>query len=50
MKRSPAVSPCSDKGISSTSARCLWFAQTFLFGYASLGLLLEYDPKRPKQH
>ncbi|KAK7901601.1 hypothetical protein WMY93_018370 [Mugilogobius chulae] len=41
---------CSEKGIQSSSARLLWFFQTFLFGFASLGLLLKFDPKRPKQH
>ncbi|CAG6017945.1 unnamed protein product [Menidia menidia] len=39
-----------DKGIDNTGTRCLWFLQTFLFGITSLGLLLKYDPKRPKQH
>ncbi|XP_061086397.1 transmembrane protein 254-like [Conger conger] len=29
----------------------LWFVQTFLFGIASLGLLLKYQPEPlPKQH
>ncbi|XP_074532212.1 transmembrane protein 254 [Halichoeres trimaculatus] len=41
---------CSNKGITNTSTRWLWFIQTFLFGFASLGLLLKYDPERPKQH
>ncbi|XP_034041395.1 transmembrane protein 254 [Thalassophryne amazonica] len=41
---------CSNKGVTGTGARCLWFIQTLLFGFASLGLLLKYDPKRPKQH
>lgn len=41
---------CRDKGISSPAVRCLWFLQTFLFGFASLGLLLKYDPPRQKQH
>lgn len=39
-----ALKLCSDKGIDSTSTRLLWFAQTFLFGFASLGLLLKYKP------
>ncbi|KAK2896203.1 hypothetical protein QQF64_006472 [Cirrhinus molitorella] len=39
-----AMKICSDKGIDSTSTRLLWFAQTFLFGFASLGLLLKYKP------
>uniref|UniRef100_A0A8C6UQQ6 Transmembrane protein 254 n=1 Tax=Neogobius melanostomus TaxID=47308 RepID=A0A8C6UQQ6_9GOBI len=37
---------CSNKGITSQSARLLWFVQTFLFGFASLGHLLKFDPKR----
>uniref|UniRef100_A0A673FR19 Transmembrane protein 254 n=1 Tax=Sinocyclocheilus rhinocerous TaxID=307959 RepID=A0A673FR19_9TELE len=44
------VCVCSDKGIDSTSTRLLWFAQTFLFGFASLGLLVKYKPDgRPKR-
>ncbi|XP_028324790.1 transmembrane protein 254-like [Gouania willdenowi] len=39
---------CSVKGITSVSSRCLWFFQTFLFGVASLGLLLKFNPERPK--
>ncbi|KAJ4949560.1 hypothetical protein JOQ06_021070 [Pogonophryne albipinna] len=38
------------KGITNLTSRCLWFIQTFLFGFASLGLLVKYDPERPKQH
>ncbi|XP_068424751.1 transmembrane protein 254 [Clinocottus analis] len=45
-----ALRMCSNKGISDKATRCLWFVQTFLFGFASLGLLLKYDPERPKQH
>ncbi|KAM9848099.1 transmembrane protein 254 [Aulostomus maculatus] len=45
-----SLNVCSNKGINSTSTRLLWFFQTFLFGFASLGLLLKYDPERPKQH
>ncbi|XP_018534858.1 transmembrane protein 254 [Lates calcarifer] len=41
---------CSNKGVDSTATRCLWFFQTFLFGFASLGLLLKYNPERPKHH
>ncbi|XP_041803866.1 transmembrane protein 254 [Chelmon rostratus] len=41
---------CSDKGINNTATRCLWFVQTFLYGITSLGLLLKYNPERPKQH
>ncbi|XP_066534752.1 transmembrane protein 254 isoform X2 [Hoplias malabaricus] len=45
-----AMKVCSDKGIDSPSARLLWFAQTALFGFASLGLLLKYKPDhRSKQ-
>lgn len=39
-----------NKGIDSVATRCMWFAQTFLFGFASLGLLLQFDPERRKQH
>ncbi|TKS85247.1 Transmembrane protein 254 [Collichthys lucidus] len=39
-----------NKGINNTAIRCLWFVQTFLFGFASLGLLLKYNPERRKQH
>lgn len=45
-----ALRVCSNKGITSMASRGLWFVQTFLFGFASLGLLLKYDPERPKQH
>lgn len=41
---------CSNKGVNSLATRLLWFVQTFLFGAASLALLLKFDPKRPKQH
>ncbi|XP_015249199.1 PREDICTED: transmembrane protein 254 isoform X1 [Cyprinodon variegatus] len=41
---------CSNKGISSPTTCFLWFFQTFLFGMASLGLLLKYNPKRLKKH
>ncbi|KAG1963068.1 transmembrane protein 254 [Pimephales promelas] len=39
-----ALKVCSDKGINSSSARLLWFVQTFFFGFASLGILLKYKP------
>ncbi|XP_076830368.1 transmembrane protein 254 [Brachyhypopomus gauderio] len=39
-----ALKVCSDKGINSPSTRLLWFIQTVLFGFASLGLLLKYKP------
>lgn len=45
-----SLCPHSDRGITSMASRCLWFVQTFLFGYASLGLLFNYDPRRSKQH
>ncbi|KAK1164460.1 transmembrane protein 254 [Acipenser oxyrinchus oxyrinchus] len=42
---------CSDKGIDSLFSRFLWCLQTFLFGIASLSLLLKYRPDpRPKRH
>ncbi|XP_069001367.1 transmembrane protein 254 [Embiotoca jacksoni] len=44
-----ALRQCSNKGINGTVTRCLWVFQTFLFGFASLGLLIKYDPERPKQ-
>ncbi|XP_008298384.1 transmembrane protein 254 [Stegastes partitus] len=45
-----ALRVCSHKGISNGTTRFMWFFQTFLFGFASLSLLLKYDPERPKQH
>ncbi|XP_068597372.1 transmembrane protein 254 isoform X2 [Brachionichthys hirsutus] len=45
-----ALKVCRNKGISNMTTRCLWFVQTFLFGFASLGLLFRYHPKRPKRH
>ncbi|KAI9533812.1 hypothetical protein NQZ68_019895 [Dissostichus eleginoides] len=45
-----AMRKCREKGITNLTSRCLWFIQTFLFGFASLGLLIKYDPERPKQH
>ncbi|KAM4607259.1 transmembrane protein 254 isoform 2-T2 [Polymixia lowei] len=44
-----AMNVCSKKGIDNMAVRCLWFVQTLLFGFASLGLLLKYNPERPKQ-
>ncbi|XP_063047998.1 transmembrane protein 254 [Engraulis encrasicolus] len=44
-----AMKICSDKGVESPTARCLWFVQTFLYGFASLGLLIKYKPDRLKQ-
>ncbi|XP_077585254.1 transmembrane protein 254 [Stigmatopora nigra] len=40
---------CRNKGITMPTS-CLWFFQTFIFGFASLGLLIKYNPDRPKQH
>ncbi|XP_049646712.1 transmembrane protein 254 [Suncus etruscus] len=40
---------CKSKGITSVWAQFLWFLQTFLFGFASLSLLLAYKPKRQKR-
>ncbi|XP_049592827.1 transmembrane protein 254 [Syngnathus scovelli] len=40
---------CRNKGITSPT-RFLWFLQTFVFGFASLGLLIKYNPQRRKQH
>ncbi|XP_064125875.1 transmembrane protein 254 isoform X5 [Loxodonta africana] len=37
------------KGISDGRAQLLWFIQTFLFGIASLSILIAYRPKRQKQ-
>ncbi|XP_005005404.1 transmembrane protein 254 isoform X1 [Cavia porcellus] len=40
---------CKSKGITSPQARLLWFLQTFLFGVASLSILIAYRPKRQKR-
>ncbi|KAM9197260.1 transmembrane protein 254 isoform 1-T1 [Dugong dugon] len=40
---------CKYKGISNGRAQLLWFLQTFLFGIASLSILIAYRPKRQKQ-
>ncbi|XP_053731426.1 transmembrane protein 254 [Synchiropus splendidus] len=40
---------CTEKGVTDGTARFLWFFQTFLFGYFSLGLLFNYYPDRQKQ-
>uniref|UniRef100_A0A087XGG7 Transmembrane protein 254 n=3 Tax=Poecilia TaxID=8080 RepID=A0A087XGG7_POEFO len=45
-----ALKLCSDKGINHPNTRWRWFVQTFLFGYASLGLLIKYNPKRQKRY
>ncbi|XP_012781910.2 transmembrane protein 254 isoform X1 [Ochotona princeps] len=41
---------CKSKGITDSRAQLLWFLQTFLFGVASLSILLAYRPKRQKQN
>ncbi|KAG8521832.1 Transmembrane protein 254, partial [Galemys pyrenaicus] len=40
---------CKNKGITNGRARLFWFLQTFLFGIASLSILIAYRPKRQKQ-
>uniref|UniRef100_A0ABI7Z5K6 Transmembrane protein 254 n=1 Tax=Felis catus TaxID=9685 RepID=A0ABI7Z5K6_FELCA len=40
---------CKSKGITDGRAQVLWFLQTFLFGVASLSILIAYRPKRQKQ-
>ncbi|XP_072484128.1 transmembrane protein 254 isoform X2 [Notamacropus eugenii] len=40
---------CNKKGITNGQARLLWFLQTFLFGVASLSVLLAYKPDRHKK-
>ncbi|XP_020861849.1 transmembrane protein 254 isoform X1 [Phascolarctos cinereus] len=40
---------CSKKGITDGWARLLWFLQTFLFGIASLSVLLAYKPYHHKK-
>ncbi|KAM4704113.1 transmembrane protein 254 isoform 1-T1 [Rhinophrynus dorsalis] len=40
---------CSSKGITDSGARFLWVLQTFLFGIASLSLLLSYKPAPAKK-
>lgn len=41
---------CRRKGITDSQAQLLWFLQTFLFGVASLSILLAYRPKRQKHN
>ncbi|MBZ3891507.1 Transmembrane protein 254 [Sciurus carolinensis] len=36
------------KGITDSRAQLLWFLQTFLFGIASLSILIAYRPKHQK--
>ncbi|XP_077438195.1 transmembrane protein 254 [Vanacampus margaritifer] len=40
---------CGDKGITAPTSY-LWCLQSFVFGFASLGLLIRYKPQRPKKH
>ncbi|KAM5240223.1 transmembrane protein 254 isoform 1-T1 [Hipposideros larvatus] len=40
---------CKSKGITDSRAQLLWFLQTFLFGIASLSILMAYRPKRQKR-
>ncbi|XP_028006996.2 transmembrane protein 254 isoform X1 [Eptesicus fuscus] len=40
---------CKSKGITNGRAQLLWFLQTFLFGIASLSILIAYRPKHQKQ-
>ncbi|OCT70622.1 hypothetical protein XELAEV_18037546mg [Xenopus laevis] len=39
---------CRCKGITDTSVQILWVLQTFLFGIASLSLILAYNPASKK--
>ncbi|XP_044154126.1 transmembrane protein 254 [Bufo gargarizans] len=40
---------CSNKGITDSGARLQWLVQTFLFGIASLRLLLRYNPGKKRR-
>lgn len=44
-----AIVLCKYKGITNPRARLLWFLQTFLFGVASLSILIAYRPKHQKR-
>ncbi|XP_068924459.1 transmembrane protein 254 isoform X2 [Petaurus breviceps papuanus] len=44
-----AIILCNKKGITNGQARLLWFLQTFLFGIASLSVLLAYKPYHHKK-
>ncbi|XP_066100197.1 transmembrane protein 254-like [Saccopteryx bilineata] len=44
-----AMALCKSKGITSGRAQLLWFLQTFLFGIASLSILIAFRPKHRKQ-
>ncbi|XP_039623932.1 transmembrane protein 254 isoform X1 [Polypterus senegalus] len=41
---------CREKGINNKAICGLWFLQTFLFGIASLSLLLQYKPPTSRKH
>ncbi|XP_048205617.1 transmembrane protein 254-like [Perognathus longimembris pacificus] len=40
---------CRSKGITDSWTQLLWFLQTFLFGIASLSILIAYRPKHQKR-
>ncbi|KAM5141098.1 transmembrane protein 254 isoform 1-T1 [Mantella aurantiaca] len=40
---------CSAKGITDSGARSQWVLQTFLFGIASLSLLIAYKPMKKRR-
>ncbi|XP_048195109.1 transmembrane protein 254 isoform X1 [Perognathus longimembris pacificus] len=40
---------CKSKGITDSWTQLLWFLQTFLFGIASLSILIAYRPKHQKR-
>ncbi|XP_053165710.1 transmembrane protein 254 [Hemicordylus capensis] len=43
-----ALKLCKAKGITDSSTVLQWFVQTFLFGIASLSLLLTYNPQKKR--
>ncbi|XP_028915934.1 transmembrane protein 254 isoform X1 [Ornithorhynchus anatinus] len=49
LPRGCCTGPKKQKGITDGRARLLWFIQTFLFGIASLSLLIAYRPVRQKR-
>ncbi|KFP88640.1 PREDICTED: transmembrane protein 254, partial [Apaloderma vittatum] len=44
------ISLCEAKGITDSSAQFQWFIQTLLFGYASFGILVCYQPPAKKYY
>ncbi|KAM8851602.1 transmembrane protein 254-like [Synchiropus picturatus] len=44
-----ALRVCKEKGIRDGTACFLWFLQTLVFGYFSMGMLFDFQPDRPKQ-